>query len=75
MASTLNWAASEIEGVEGKFRERGIRADLAKLSEARKVEVEESVSAGKEWRSQPDSNRCYSLERAMSWATRRWERG
>jgi hypothetical protein len=28
-----------------------------------------------EWRSQPDSNRCYSLERAMSWASRRWERG
>jgi hypothetical protein len=26
------------------------------------------------WRSQPDSNRCTSLERAMSWASRRWER-
>jgi hypothetical protein len=26
------------------------------------------------WRSLPDSNRCYSLERAMSWASRRRER-
>jgi len=27
MASTLNWAASEIEGVEGRFRARGNQAD------------------------------------------------
>jgi hypothetical protein len=26
------------------------------------------------WRSRPDSNRCTSLERAMSWASRRRER-
>jgi len=45
MASTLNWAASEIEAVEGKFRQRGNQAGPAKLSEARKVAVEESVSA------------------------------
>lgn len=32
MASTLNWAASEIEGAEGKFRERSTHADQAKLS-------------------------------------------
>ncbi len=24
------------------------------------------------WRPQPDSNRCYRRERAVSWASRRW---
>jgi hypothetical protein len=33
-----------------------------------------SCSSGVVWRSLRDSNPCYSLERAMSWASRRRER-
>lgn len=56
---------------EGSARTDCLSALFTSVSSERAVTEAKFL---KDWRSQPDSNRCYSLERAMSWASRRWER-
>ncbi len=39
------------------------------------VQISEGIMHGSAWCPQRDSNPCYRLERATSWAARRWGRG
>lgn len=68
----LGWSSGS--GRDTNIARRSERGTGAGSGTWRRRRAHERAIDRKKWRSLPDSNRCYSLERAMSWASRRRER-